>query len=139
MPRSRGRVRGFPVETFLRRLRPTPINYTGWLTGSLHYIEIGFYGCQAVVLISAQIAAGCALTLRLRHSDAFLRLRLWYPKNRTHRYRRSGAWVGSTLLPPVSLPAAVRLNDLRIVPSGVDHAQFPAFLARNARASPSQL
>jgi hypothetical protein len=28
------------------------------------------------VLISAQIAAGCALTLRLRHGDAFLRLRL---------------------------------------------------------------
>jgi hypothetical protein len=36
MPRSRGRVRGFPVETFLRRLRPTPIPYTSWLTGPLH-------------------------------------------------------------------------------------------------------
>jgi hypothetical protein len=36
MPRSRGRVRGFPVETFLRRLRPTPIPYTSWLTGTLH-------------------------------------------------------------------------------------------------------
>ena len=39
--------------------------------------------------------------------------------------------VGSTLPPPASLPAAVRLNDLRIVPSGVNQAQFPVFFPRN--------
>jgi hypothetical protein len=39
--------------------------------------------------------------------------------------------VGSTLPPPASLPAAVRLNDLRIVPSGIDQAQFPVLFPRN--------
>jgi hypothetical protein len=39
--------------------------------------------------------------------------------------------VGSTLPPPASLPAAVRLNDLRIVPSGIDEAQFPVLFPRN--------
>jgi hypothetical protein len=35
------------------------------------------------------------------------------------------------LPPPASLPAAVRLNDLRIVPSGIDEAQFPVLFPRN--------
>jgi hypothetical protein len=46
-------------------------------------------GCR--VLINAQIAAGYGFTLRLRHGDAFLRHGYGCPKNRTHRYRRSGA------------------------------------------------
>jgi len=33
--------------------------------------------------------------------------------------------------PPASLPAAVRLNDLRIVPTGVTHSQFPVLFPRN--------
>src|SRR5262245_32592548 len=33
--------------------------------------------------------------------------------------------VGSAPPPPASLPAAIGLNDLRIVPSGIDQAQFP--------------
>jgi hypothetical protein len=43
------------------------------------------------VLINAQIAAGYAFTLRLRHGDEFLRLLYGCPKNGTHSYRRSGA------------------------------------------------
>src|SRR6266404_2002398 len=39
--------------------------------------------------------------------------------------------AASTLPPPASLPAAVRLNDLRIVPSGVTQAQFPVLFPRN--------
>jgi hypothetical protein len=39
--------------------------------------------------------------------------------------------VGSALPPPASLPAACRLNDLRIVPSGVNQPQFPVLLARD--------
>jgi hypothetical protein len=39
--------------------------------------------------------------------------------------------VGSALPPSASLPAAVRLNDLRIVPSGIDEAQFPVLFPRN--------
>jgi hypothetical protein len=37
----------------------------------------------------------------------------------------------STLPPPASLPAAVRLNDLRIVPSGIEQVQFPVLFAQN--------
>jgi hypothetical protein len=32
---------------------------------------------------------------------------------------------------PCELPAAVRLNDLRIVPSGIDQVQFPVLFPRN--------
>jgi hypothetical protein len=39
--------------------------------------------------------------------------------------------IRSTLLPPASLPAAVRLNDLRIVPSGANQAEFRALFPRN--------
>jgi hypothetical protein len=39
--------------------------------------------------------------------------------------------VGFALPPPANLPAAVRLNDLRIVPSGVHEAQFPVLFPRN--------
>src|ERR1700757_1438033 len=39
--------------------------------------------------------------------------------------------VGFALPPPASLPVAVRLNDLRIVPSGIDEAQFPVLFPRN--------
>jgi hypothetical protein len=35
--------------------------------------------------------------------------------------------VGSTLLPPANLPAAVRLNDLRIVPPASTKCNFPSF------------
>jgi hypothetical protein len=35
------------------------------------------------------------------------------------------------LLPPAGLPAAVRLNDHRIVPSAIDEAQFPVLFPRN--------
>jgi hypothetical protein len=45
------------------------------------------------VLINAQIAAGYALTLRLRHHWYFVTDTSAYgcPKNCTRRYRRSGA------------------------------------------------
>jgi hypothetical protein len=39
--------------------------------------------------------------------------------------------VGATLPRPASLPAAIRLNDLRIVPCGIDQVQFPVLFARN--------
>ena len=39
--------------------------------------------------------------------------------------------IRSTLPPPASLPAAVRLNDLRIVPSGANQAEFPVLFPRN--------
>jgi hypothetical protein len=39
--------------------------------------------------------------------------------------------VGSTLPPPASLPAAVGLNDLRIVPSRRKQAPFPVLFPRN--------
>jgi hypothetical protein len=47
--------------------------------------------------------------------------------------------VGSTLPPPASLPAAVRLNDLRIVPSGIDQVQFPCPFPAKRGASPCRL
>jgi hypothetical protein len=39
--------------------------------------------------------------------------------------------VGATLRRPASLPAPVGLNDLRIVPSGINHAQLPVLFPRN--------
>jgi hypothetical protein len=49
----------------------------------------------------------------------------------------SSCWrgVGSALPPPASLPAAVRLNDPHIVPSGVNQPRFPVFFPTPAPAS----
>jgi hypothetical protein len=47
--------------------------------------------------------------------------------------------VGSTLPSPASLPATVRLNDLRIVPSGIDQVQFPCPFPAKRGASPCRL
>src|SRR5262249_51436058 len=44
-----------------------------------------------------------------------------------YAYRGALPGVGSALPPPASLPAAVRLNDPHIVPSGEASRNFPSF------------
>jgi hypothetical protein len=50
----------------------------------------------------------------------------------THNGRGPLRITGPPFHPPASLPAAVRLNDLRIVPSGGNQPQSPVLLSRNS-------
>jgi hypothetical protein len=53
---------------------------------------------------------------------------------RRHAMERAAPGTRGRINPstPASLPAAVRLNDLRIVPSGANQAEFPILFPRNA-------
>jgi hypothetical protein len=53
--------------------------------------------------------------------------------------RRREGRKGARQEPPASLPAAGRLNDLVIVPFGVDQVQFPCPFPAKRGASPGRL
>jgi hypothetical protein len=53
------------------------------------------------------------------------------PSFRRGGHRSPLPGVGATLRRPASLPATVRVNDLRIVPSGVDQCNFLVLFPRN--------